>query len=246
MIPQIGPTSRPVPAGGGGDFGAIAMEGIDLSADGWTLYDPDSLLDNVAVAGGVHTFTMNELLAGSTNYAWSTGSAHRGPRWHRPLLDANGVRVTSDDMWIMRVDLAWSAPTLQFASEVAVGVALDPTSTVPTTIGGTGNIQQAFATGSPSYGVWTINSATTGGTGGTVSGTTITWLMNKGVGSPSGLAFDSTPARTNSLSRNANINYGSGVDLFLMVGLGTRGSAAIADGADVRCTMATRLLKFSA
>ena len=92
--------------GGGGstgaDLSALGFEAVDLT-DGWTLYDPNSLVNSVSHSGGINTVTMNALGAGSNDYSFTIGGNLKMPRWYKNLsaLDANGgeVRLNTGDTY---------------------------------------------------------------------------------------------------------------------------------------------------
>lgn len=91
----------PVSSGGGGGGGSedidssdVTYETIDLTT-GWTLLDPDSIIDTVTVNSGVHTFTFNAL-ADVLGEHTPTASPVKWPRWYR-RLSPNGTDCNTDD-----------------------------------------------------------------------------------------------------------------------------------------------------
>ena len=87
-------------AGGGTSLAGLPFESIDLT-DGWTLYDPDSLIDTsygtsgVTHSSGTNTIKMAALGSGSNDYVWTTGATSRAPRWYK-LLAVSGAQVTAE------------------------------------------------------------------------------------------------------------------------------------------------------
>ena len=80
------------PAKAGADLSALGFVSVDLSS-GWTLTDPDGLVDTVSHSGGVNTVTMNALGTGNLHYSWANATDMRAPRWHKELkiADADGA-----------------------------------------------------------------------------------------------------------------------------------------------------------
>lgn len=103
----------------GADLSALGFVSVDLT-DGWTLTDPDSLVQSVSHSSGVNTVVMNTLASGSNNHAWGNSSTQRGPRWVKALnvQDASGsdVRITTGDYFVFQTVMEYVAPSNRFAA----------------------------------------------------------------------------------------------------------------------------------
>lgn len=215
-------------ASGGGSPAASASlanltpTAIDLTDESWTLYDPDSLVKSVAFTGGANLVTWNELDTGSADYNWSSGTTHRAPRWYR-LLTISGVQVKSTHTLNMTTEIIGDVSVNDFAQQVVVGAAFDPSSTAHTTIDGSGGIYNKTTGGNPAYGTWQLNSATTGQNANNVRGITNVMRSNNAMGSGTYFSITSAGAVQTSGSRNSNQNAaaGSEINVFVMVGIGT-------------------------
>ena len=129
--PTTGASGGAQPGGGGGaDLSALGFTAIDIT-DGFTLTDPDSLVDSSSSASGVNQVVFNALAVGSTDYAWGSGNNQRAPRWVKDLSaeDATGgeVQVQSGDTFILQTVVQFQTPDNRFASEVVVASSVDGT-----------------------------------------------------------------------------------------------------------------------
>lgn len=98
---MIGPIHVFPTSGGGGGGGSndvdtsdVTYETVDLTT-GWTLVDPDSIINNVAVNSGVHTFTFNAVADVLPEHT-PTNSTPKWPRWYR-RLSPNGTDCNTDN-----------------------------------------------------------------------------------------------------------------------------------------------------
>jgi len=208
---------------------APSFEDIDLTDVSWTELDPDSTVKSHAFASGDNTVVMNALGSGSTDYAWTSGSNHRAPRWYKGLFDSDGNRLTSDDSFVLIVRIAKGAPSAEYATEVVVGVAEDPTSTTATTIKGVGHVLDYTDGGNPGYGAWTVNANTSTTNANNVRGECTVQVGGRRVIAAVYAAIKSDDTAQGANSRNANTTYTAATDLFIMVGVGTRGASTIAE-----------------
>ena len=229
-------------AGGGG--GGVSLDAvpfgdaIDLT-DGWTLEDPDNVVDTsygtngVIYSGGFNTVQFNAFGANSI-YNWGSSSNHEAPRWHKPL-NINAVRMTTDDLvnWVSLLSIDRSILDADF--EIVSGPCADPTSTTPNTIGGMGaaaHIDSGQATFCD-YGVWAVTS--TAAMTGNASGIKVmaTGLYGgRHTGSAACTVLDTSNIRTQNTSRNGAVVMGAGIDLFMMIGIGMRNNSVSASAGD--------------
>ena len=96
--PTTGASGGASGGGGGVNLDAVPLgAAIDLT-DGWTLVDPQGVVDTtygtngVTFSGGFNTVQFNAFGPGS-NFNWGSTAAHEAPRWHKPLL-INSVQMT--------------------------------------------------------------------------------------------------------------------------------------------------------
>jgi len=215
-------------ASGGGGGGAsvynLAFTGpINLTDGSWTLLDPDSLIQSISFAAGVHTVVWNALAAGSSDYNWGSGSNHRAPRWYK-AAEIDGNQLTTDD--ITQAVFYAKADNVNrgdFDSMMVSGVCVDPTSTLANTIAGMGLIAIATSGGSNTdLGIWTVNgSASTSSASSARCMTTIQY-GGRHTGSGAFTIVDASGYRTQNGSRNGNLVLPSAANLHWIVGLGTR------------------------
>jgi hypothetical protein len=215
-------------SGGGGtpSLDAVAFTVVDLTDGSWTLYDPDSAVQSVAFAGGFNTVTFNALLASSNNN-WSTTGDHRAPRWYKLLtIGANQVVTGSHMAFTSR--LQDDNTVNDFNRQVVIGPAIDPGAIPSLTILGTGGQFNKTTAGSPAYGTWQVNASTTSASASNVYGkTTVAW-MGDSAGAGVYVNLDTNDEAVNSGSRNSNQNNltgGAVANVYVMVGVGPRGSA---------------------
>jgi hypothetical protein len=235
--------------GGGADFSAVGLETVDLTAAAWTLLDPDSLVQSVTESSGEHTIVMNALGSGSTNYAWSSGSTMRGARFYTPLVADDGaggtVRITTDDTFVVLFDLIKGTPAAAFSTEVVIAGCVDPTGLTAGSIVAMGGIIEYTSTGSPGYGAWAFLSKTSSVSSNNVNATVSALWSGRRAGTSSYVAHKADGTYSANGQRASNSNLTASTDMFLMVGVGTRGSTTIADGDDAKFTLGYRVVKLS-
>lgn len=241
------------PSGGGGggtDLAALPYNVVDLTDGSWTFLDPDALVDTNTATDGFNNVVMNELAAGSTDYAWgnATSANHRSPRWYIPLVatdaDGNEVRITTDDTFILQARITKGTTSSEWSTEVVVGVAVDPSTTTTAGISGVGGMLEYIAGNNTAYGAWTVKSKSVLTSVNNVLGVS-TYLAAGGRGQ--GVMYvnlNGSGLDVSGGSRPANLAYSSGVDLFLMVGVGTRGAATITAGDDTDFKIEYRIIGF--
>jgi hypothetical protein len=196
---------------------------INLTDGSWTLLDPDGLIQSISYAAGYHTVVWNDLLAGSANYNWSSGTVHRAPRWYKDA-EVNNIQIVSDDivqaMFYLQVDNAFKG---DFSNAIINGICVDPTSTASTNIAGMGSCHNIIApTGNPALGVWAINGSSTSSAGAPTRSIVTSQYGGQHVGSAVFTNLNAGGVRVQNGSRNGNIAIASSVNLKWIVGLGTR------------------------
>lgn len=232
--PTTGASGGAAPAGGGGSLYALAPTIVDLTDGSWTLFDPDSLIKSVAHSAGSNTVTFNALAVGSNDYNWSTGADCRAPRWYRKL-EISGSQVKSVDTLNFTTALVGDLVVNDFSRRVVVGPCFDPTSTVATTIAGTGGAHAKSVGGAQAqYGVWTVNGEATFSNTLQVKGLSTVMRSNNCLGSGTYIGINSAGVAIGQGSRNANVLAATGgltLDVYVLVGVGTRNIDTIpADG----------------
>lgn len=241
--PATGASGGPAAAAASASYSNIPWVTADLTDGSWTLTDPDSLVDEVTYGGGFNKFTMNVLAAGSTNYAWGAGTAHRAPRWHKNLT-ASGVQVDSDGITVLQVRMTKGATVAEWNTEVVCGGCLAPTSTVPGTMVGQGAMMEYIATNNTSYGSWCFTAKSVSTSASNDSAVmTAQWAAQRASG-VTYVTIDSTGVFVASGSRNANSTLVAATNMSLMIGVGTRGSSTITAGDDTNVKVEYRVLTF--
>jgi hypothetical protein len=248
--PTTGASGGSQPGGGGGaDLSALGFTQIDLT-DGFTLTDPDGLVDTTSHTGGVNKVVFNALAVGSTNYAWGSGNNQRAPRWVRSLTaeDATGgeVQVQSGDAFLLQTVVQFRTPDNRYATEVVVASSVDGTGLDCFTNDAMGGLIRYNATGNVSYGIFTFN-----GYAALASASndhSICTLIHGGTRGQGGgyINLDNTGTALNGGTRNASMTYdNSSINMQLMVGVGTNGSATITAGDDAQFSAWYRVIRFN-
>ena len=237
--------------GGGVDLSALGFVQIDLTDGSWTLTDPDDLVDTVSHSSGVNQVVMNALAAGSSNYAWSTSTTQRAPRWTRELnaADANGgdVRVTSGDAFILQTVIEYVAADDRFPTEIVVASAQDGTATTSGANKAQGGLLIVTNAGLPNGGVFTGASSQKGGADSNFHQNIAT--ANHAGGKAQAVAFvniNSSEVQIAGSSRNSGMVYtDTTTDLNIMVGLGVNNSFTVTAGEDAKIKAWYRVIVFT-
>ncbi len=210
----------------------IALEQIDLT-DGWTLEDPDNLIDTVSFGSGKNTITWNAAV-GSADLVMTNGSNFRGPRWYK-LLSISGQQATTATPLIFVTDIEPdNSSASDFGQKHYIGTSHNPTSTVTDTIKGVGAVWQINDNGTTiQMGAWTRT--TTSLQSSSLNQRQIMASLRgfESLGSPSFMNIRSNDvvAATNARASGQNAIGGSGANLYVVVALGTNAnSAAISAG----------------
>tara|TARA_R110000868_G_scaffold111289_4_gene300703 strand:+ start:3276 stop:4049 length:774 start_codon:yes stop_codon:yes gene_type:complete len=248
--PSTGASGGATAGGGGGgdDLNALTWTTVDLADGSWTLTDPDSMVQSVSSAGGVNTVIMNELAAGSSNYRWDSGSAHRAPRWSK-LAAPGGEQLVSDGTYWLMWRQRYVVPVSKFGGASVLGICTSPTSTVASTMGGFGAFM-AWTTSSPfntRLGAWTVVNA------GIVQGSDYTTAVgtfmftDRWASVAAYSVYDAGGVRKSKGTRTyAAQSLITATNMSLMVGLGTEGSTTtITDGQDAKFEAQYRIIKLA-
>ena len=242
--PNTGSSGGPV-AGAATSYSQIPWKMVDLTDGSWTLTDPDSLVDVVTHAADFNKVVMNALAVGSTNYAFGTSNDLRAPRWHKNL-EASGVRVTTDDTFVAQFRMTKGSTVTEWNTEVVCAACVDPTNLASNLLDGVGGMIEYIASSNTGYGIWTVNAKSVSTGASNAKG--ITSTLTAGGRSQGGtyITLDSGDGQVAGGTRNAgNVNVAA-TDMFLMVGVGTRGSATITAGDDTNFKLEYRVLTFAA
>jgi hypothetical protein len=240
--------------GGGGstgaDLSALGFEAVDLT-DGWTLYDPSSLVNSVSHSGGINTVTMNALGAGSNDYAFTVGGNLKMPRWYKNLsaLDASGgeVRLNTGDTYSLHTITQFVEPVDRFGTEIVMASSPDPTGVTQTACDLCGGILKYPASGNPQGGAFGVNNSALGTASASLHQTLVVTSFAAGrMNTPTYINVDSSGGFLTSGQRATNQDYANtSTDLSVVVGLGTAGSTTITAGEDAKIKVFFRVIKFS-
>jgi len=249
--PDTGASGGPAPAAAtGADLSALGFEAVDLT-DGWTLYDPDSLVDSVSHSSGTNTVTMNALGTGSNDYAFTVGGNLRMPRWYKNLsaLDSNNseVRLNTGNTYSLHTITQFLEPDDRFATEIVMASSPDPTGLTQTACDLCGGILKYPASGNPQGGAFGVNNSALGSASASLHQTLVVTSFAAGrMNTPTYINVDSSGGFLTSGQRATNQNYtNTSTDLSVVVGLGTSGSATITAGEDAKIKVFFRVIKFS-
>ena len=236
--PDTGASGGPAPAAASGaDLAALGFISADLT-DGWTLTDPDSLVNSTAHSSGVNTITMNALGAGSNDYVWSSGSTIEAPRWHKELKipDINGTeqQVVTGNTYVLQVLLEFVAPSARFGAQIVIGTAADASSTTVTTMDLMGGIIQYPTSGNPTGGAIGQARAALGAANANYKRTYVTAGFTQGrMNTPTYINTNTSDAILASGQRATNITYAdTTTNVDIMVGLGTANSSTTISASD--------------
>lgn len=238
------------PAKAGADLSALGFVSVDLSS-GWTLTDPDGLVDTVSHSSGVNTVTMNALGTGNLHYSWANATDMRAPRWHKELkiADADGAeqQVVSGDTFTLQVLMEYQAASSRFATQMVAGIAEDATATVYNSIDLLGGVLQYPKTGNQTGGAFGLQSAAVAGASALFHRVWVVSNFSGGrMGTPTYITSQSSGAILASGQRATNQAYTDlTTNLDIMVGLGTLGSQTINAGEDAKLKIWYRVVRFS-
>lgn len=234
------------------DFSSVAMAYADLTdTSTWTKVDVNTNIKTLAISGSnFNRVTMNAM-TGSSNNCWITSGDCEAPRWHTPLVttDATGqnVRLTSDDIFLVSIKLErGDVITDTWNANVVVGVCADPTSNTLNTLDGCGASFINTATAVPDYGVWTGNSSQHAGDN-DAAGCFVGSIMAARLVQSTAIVFESDGTHNNQTSKNNTKGaMSAGIDLFLMVGVGTRGNGdSVIEDEDTSFRIQYKVIKLS-
>lgn len=147
--------------GGGGNVQFIEIG--DLTASGFTASDPNSLVSSYAYNAStkVHSFGLVTVNPAVADYALNAAPNFTGPRWYKPLVDANGTPVLAGDKFLLLTRFTALNVGASRQWGAFVGVAQTPASTTLTVLQAIGNWAGGTGTGTPNAGAHCVNIAAT-------------------------------------------------------------------------------------
>lgn len=247
MYPVAGPPSS---GGGGTSTSGLTFETVDLTS-GWTLLDPDSLVKSVTHADGYNTVTLNALGSGSNVYNWASGTTVQAPRWYK-LLSVSGDQATEATRLALTARYQNDDSVNDYNVRVVYGSASDPTNTTATTIAGAGGSYARSTSGStgqlrPAYGAWTTNAESINTGNNQTHAIMSQYRGNGSLGTPSVVSLDSSNDVVHNSSRSSSRNNLGTANIYLIVGIGTRGNSdTITEDDQVRFKLGFRAVSLEA
>lgn len=235
---------------GGADLSALGFVAVDLT-DGWTLYDPDSLVASVTHSAGVNTVTMNALGSGSNDYAWAYSATIRAPRWYKALTAPNASdveqQIVSGDTFTLSTVMQFQEPADRFATQAVIGSAFNPTSTASADIDLIGGMLQYPTSGNPLAGAFWQQTPSLAGANANLDRSFVVHNAAAGrMGVAGYVNVDSSGAFLASGQRAGNASYNdTTTNLSIVVGLGTASAATIAAGEDAKLKVFYRAVRYS-
>jgi len=244
--------SRYILTGSGGssgpDINDLGWITTDVTDGTWTQSDPAGvLLSSVAVASEVTRVNVNAVGASSADNNFSSSPNFTGPRWYKALTSADGTRITSDDTFVLSVEIVQEASASQDAVEIGLGYCVDPTATTTNGIQKVGgSLHYRNTTGNPSMSAMlTAGRASSTLTAGQKIGLSTTTAAGTRQGAASYISLNTSNVRVTDGANNVNQTMSSGTDLFLVVLVGLFGnSTTLANPADIQAKLRYRLIKF--
>jgi hypothetical protein len=204
--------------GGGADLSDLEFTSVDLTDGTWTLVDPSSAISSTTIAGGIHTITLNTVVASSDLSI--QGATHTWPRWYK-TLEVGATRINGADLFLCQT--AVTALSLVNAGTdfpvLLAGPAVDPTNnTALSMLAWGGQVRTNGVAG----GVWTVNAGAVG-VGGGQTGFYSSSLSGAGDASlVSAINVNVTNDYVSRAQRGNNSATVGANDLFLQVGLGSQ------------------------
>jgi hypothetical protein len=232
-------------AAGGADLSALPLTAIDLGDGSWTTTDPDSIVSSAVTSSGLTTFTYATIGSGSTDYAISAGANARFYRKHKVLLDSSGAAIVGGDSFLLIVEIDNTAGfSTDAATELFVGLGVDPAHTTATTAGLYGLTEQHYAAATPRYGSFVTNAANLlTNANNTASRCSIMVHANQ-VGHVENTATGGGAGR-GTQARNPNRTYATDDQIYLVVGAGTLGAGTTTAGNTATAALRYRVIKLS-
>ena len=175
--------------------------------------------NGVSFSNGINTVQWNATSA-NAHYNWNSSGNMRAPRWYK-ILKIDNTQLTTGTHFDMIIRLEHGGAN-DFNQIILLGPAIDPTSTVDTTILGSGGLFQKLVGGNPQYGSWTVNNSTRVGSALADYGKTVAHWGGDSMGSLPTTIFDSSNVAINSTSRNSGRNAltaGTTTIVYVMLGL---------------------------
>ena len=225
---NTGASGGPIPCGGGGtSLADLTPVLVDLT-DGWTLYDPDNLVQSVTHSAGWNTVTW-EAAGASSNYNWSTASgSQRAPRWYKKLI-LSTTQVVSTDCLAFHSEMEASR-TDDFLSKVILTVAEQPGSTDVALIRAVGGAANKVSTTQISGGAYAFSAETVSQAAALQKTINTALRSNNSLGGSLYVALNNSDPATGQamgsrISNRNNVGAGGTQDIHVMVGVGPKTSA---------------------
>ena len=93
------------------DADKLDWETVDIGDGSWTQSDPSGvLLNSVATTNEITKVNFNAVGVGNADYDPTNGTNFTGPRWYSKLQTTDGVRINTDDPFIINYELIVEAP----------------------------------------------------------------------------------------------------------------------------------------
>jgi hypothetical protein len=252
------PNKIPASSGGGGG-GGVSLDSVsfdsvvDLTDGSWTLVEPDPanpVVQSVTFSGGFNTVTLNASSGGS-DFRWSSSaSSNNAPRWYRAWnYTGTTTRATSTDLSNYTNVLEVDRSINEFDFELVGGVCLDPLTTTRTSIHGMGagiSNQVSTAAGCR-FGHWRTSSMPTNPASAAIVKTVQTGQYGaRHMGTSVFMLLNASNEHVQRGSTTGANTIAAGVDLFQIVGVGTRtNTTTIGAGDRVKFKLYQGSLKWS-
>jgi hypothetical protein len=233
------------------NYSSVGMSYIDLTdTSTWTKVDINSMVKSTTISGSNYNKIVMNAVTASVDNRFSGGSVCDAVRWHTPLYvtDTTGqnVRVVSTDVVVVTYKIERGSITDDFGTNIIAGVCVDPTSTNLATMNGCGPSINYNAGAVPDYGVWATDAQTAVGSANALGAYAVS-ILSAGSVQTCATVFKSGDDLDNKTYRSNNSSQMSdGVDLFLMVGVGTNSnSAAISEDEDTTFRIQYKAVKLN-
>ena len=227
------------------DADNLGWETIDLGDGSWTQSDPSgALLNTASTVNEITKITFNAVGAGSLDHDLTSGTNFTGPRWYTNLRTSDGIKINSDNSYIIMFEIVVEPPTTKDKVQISIGVAEDPTSTVRSTILFSGQVlEYVSTTGNPRMGPIVVNANTIQNVNNKIGFSTFASITTR-LGNVSAFNLDSSSGYLNETSVTANRTYTSSTNLFLVVQAGIDSTSTIS-ACDIQAKLRYRVIRIS-
>ena len=221
---------------------------VDIGDGSWTQSDPSGIiLNTISTVNDITKVTYNAVGAPNNNYDPTINNDYTGPRWYAKLELTDGTRINSDDIFIVSFEIVIESPTTQDRTNILIGVAEDPTSTVIDNINFTGQmLEYSTTTANASLGVYTATGAPVlaNNANNKIGFSTFASVTNR-IGNISAFNLDSSSGFLTERSTTSNRAFSSSTDLFLMIQAGLSTGAVATGACDIQAKLRYRIIKFN-